>query len=183
MTKKQQATLNKETLQQAPQANELQQADRAKLMAKIEEWLCDVTGIKSTEVAHHIFSQMVAMQVWGAALPYSQQLQAALQMIAELRPANATEALLAVQMFSVHEAALVFLKRATSKDQSEESCDANVLRSARLMRLFKEQLEAMMKLKGRASQQKVTVEHVHVHAGAQAVVGVVEAPEGESERG
>ena len=29
------------------------------------------------------------------------------------------------------------------------------------MRLFKEQLEAMMKLKGRASQQKVTVEHVH----------------------
>ena len=69
------------------------------------------------------------------------------------------------------------------RTRSDEGCDANVLRSARLMRLFKEQLEAMMKLKGRASQQKVTVEHVHVHAGAQAVVGMVEAPEGEGERG
>jgi hypothetical protein len=27
-------------------------------------------------------------------------------------------------------------------------------------------------------QQKVTVEHVHVHSGSQAVVGVVETPEG-----
>ncbi len=183
MTKKQEAMLHKERLQPTSQATELQQADRTKLMAKIDECLCNVTGIKSTEVAHHIFSQMVAMQVWRADLPHSQQLHAALQMIAELKPANATEALLAVQMFSVHEAALVFLKRATHKDQSDEACDANVLRSARLMRLFKEQLEAMMKLKGRASQQKVTVEHVHVHAGAQAVVGVVEAPEGEGERG
>jgi hypothetical protein len=31
------------------------------------------------------------------------------------------------------------------------------------MRLFIDQLEAMAKLKGKVGQQKVTVEHVHVH--------------------
>ena len=41
------------------------------------------------------------------------------------------------------------------------------------MRIFNEQLEAMQKLKGKASQQKVTVEHVHVHEGGQAIVGAV----------
>jgi hypothetical protein len=183
MTKKVISNAEQGKTQQAPHANELQPAETTELRAKVEEWLCNVTGIKSTEVAHQIWSQMLKMQVWGADLPHTQQLQLALQMIAELKPANATEALLAVQMCSVHEAALLFLRRATRKDQTEEGCDWNVLRATRLMRLFKEQLDAMMKLKGRATQQKLTVEHVHVHAGAQAVVGMVTAPQGESERG
>jgi len=55
-----------------------------------------------------------------------------------------------------------------------ELVKASVARAARLMRLFNEQLAAMAKLKGKAGQQKVTVEHVHVHSGGQAVVGVVE---------
>jgi hypothetical protein len=41
------------------------------------------------------------------------------------------------------------------------------------MRLFTEQLGAMARLQGTAGQQKMTVEHVHVHAGGQAIVGPV----------
>jgi hypothetical protein len=48
-----------------------------------------------------------------------------------------------------------------------------VLRATRLLRLFTEQLEALAKLKGKTSQQKVIVEHVTVAAGGQAIVGVV----------
>jgi hypothetical protein len=33
---------------------------------------------------------------------------------------------------------------------------------------------ALNRHRGKGGQQKVTVEHVHVHAGGQAVVGVVE---------
>ena len=33
----------------------------------------------------------------------------------------------------------------------------------------------MQKLKGKHGQQKVTVEHVHVHQGGQAIVGAVSA--------
>ena len=52
-----------------------------------------------------------------------------------------------------------------------------------LMRLFTEQLDAMAKLKGRTSQQKVTVEHVHVHEGGQAIVGAVNATKPRPRRG
>ena len=42
-----------------------------------------------------------------------------------------------------------------------------------VMRLFNEQLGLMETLKGTTRRQNVTVEHVHVHAGGQAIVGVV----------
>jgi hypothetical protein len=38
-------------------------------------------------------------------------------------------------------------------------------------------LEALNRHRGKG-QQKVTIEHVHVHEGGQAVVGVVETPGG-----
>ena len=81
--------------------------------------------------------------------------------------------MLATQMIATNEAALLFLSRATLREQTFEGVDANVLRATRLMRVFTEQIEAMQKLKGKTRQQKVTVEHVHVHEGGQAIVGVV----------
>jgi hypothetical protein len=46
-------------------------------------------------------------------------------MMAALKPASATEALLAVQMFGVHEAALMFLKRTVGEGQTIGGIDAN----------------------------------------------------------
>src|ERR1041384_1025427 len=173
--KKQEASAKDKALQKANSANEVQRAGRAELMASINEEICQVTGVKAVEVANQIVSQMRAMQLWASDAPDKDKLFIAFAMLAELKPSNATEALLAVQMFGVHEAALLFLKRATIEGQTVEGSDANVLRATRLMRLFKEQLEAMAKLKGKAGQQKVTVEHVHVHKGGQAIVGTVAA--------
>ena len=95
--------------------------------------------------------------------------------LGELGPKTGAEALLAVQMLGVHEAATVFLRHATAESQTVDGADRNVLRATRLMRLFTEQLDAMAKLKGRTSQQRVTVEHVHVYKGGQAIVGAVNA--------
>jgi len=39
--------------------------------------------------------------------------------------------------------------------------------------MYIEQVAAMAKLKGETGQQKVTVEHVHVNAGGQAIGGQV----------
>ena len=58
-----------------------------------------------------------------------------------------------------------------------------MVRATRLMRLHLEQIEAMQKLKGKAGQQKVTVEHVHVHEGGQAIVGAVSSTKGEGDGG
>ncbi len=76
-------------------------------------------------------------------------------------------------MIGVHEAATAFLRRAQPDKDTGDEADKNVNSAVRLMRLFNEQIGMLAKLKGTASQQKVTVEHVHVHQGGQAIVGAV----------
>jgi hypothetical protein len=103
--------------------------------------------------------------------------------IAAMAPQNLTEAMLSGQMIAVNDAVHLLLARATAENQHAEAVGANVLLAIRLMRVlairlmrvFNEQLAAMQKLKGKAGQQKVTVEHVHVHKGGQAIVGAVAA--------
>jgi hypothetical protein len=68
-------------------------------------------------------------------------------------------------------------------DQTFEGTDANVHRAVRLFRVFNDQLQALASLRGQTGQQKVTVKHVHVHEGGQAIVGnltrIGDTPRGE----
>jgi hypothetical protein len=89
--------------------------------------------------------------------------------------------MLAVQAIGVHNAAVEFIRRGQLPNQPFEGVDANINRAVRLMRLYTDQLGAMAKLKGTAGQQKMTVEHVHVHAGGQAIVGPVAGGKGTQE--
>jgi hypothetical protein len=145
-----------------------------------------ITGSRTTEVADRTFIQVANALVWpkpkGGA---DDLLRRAIASISELAPQNATEAMLATQMIAVHEAALMFLHQATVADQYVAVIDANVLRATRLMRVFGEQLEAMQRLRGKSGQQRVTVEHVHVNDGGQAIVGSVstKAPRGGDDNG
>jgi hypothetical protein len=102
-----------------------------------------------------------------------EQVSVAVETLEEMKPEGALQSMLAVQMIGVHNTAIKFLMRAAYKDQTFEGADANVLRATRLMRVFNDQLEAFAKLKGKTSEQKVTVEHVHVYEGGQAIVGSV----------
>jgi hypothetical protein len=149
---------------------------QAETPAKLEDILAIATGVRDGNLASLIVSQMSAMQVWGSAENQAVCLMNAMLAVREMEPKNATEAMLAVQMFGVHNAAIMFLKRAVTEGQTFQGTDANAVRATRLMRLFIEQLEAMAKLKGKAAQQKVIVEHVHVHSGGQAIVGSVSEP-------
>ena len=135
--------------------------------------LCKITGTITETGTERILSYVAGSQIWNRTATDEHKILAAVDLIAEYRPTNLTEATLAVQMFAVHEAALYFLQSATQAEQTFEGRDANMLRATRLMRLFNEQVELMAKLKGKTSQQKVTVEHVHVHQGGQAIVGAV----------
>jgi hypothetical protein len=133
-----------------------------------------VTGTRRQDAADRLLHQAANALVWPN-LKQEDAIIKTVAMMAEMAPQNATEAMLAIQMIAANEAALLFLKRATAEGQAFEGCDANMLRATRLMRVFIEQLAAMQKLKGKAGQQKVTVEHVHVHKGGQAIVGAVAA--------
>jgi hypothetical protein len=135
--------------------------------------ICTPTGTRHDEVAIRIIDQVAVSLVRPKANDADQGLLQAISAIAEMAPKNATEAMLATQMIATHEAAMFFMAHATRDDQTFQGRDANVLRATRLMRLHLDQIEAMQKLKGKAGQQKVTVEHVHVHEGGQAIVGAV----------
>ena len=137
--------------------------------------ICTPTGTRHDEVAIRIIDQVATSLVRPRPKEADQSLVAAIATIAEIAPKNVTEAMLATQMIATQEAALMFMTMATRDDQTFEGRDANVLRATRLMRLHLDQIEAKQKLKGQAGQQKVTVEHVHVHEGGQAIVGAVAA--------
>jgi hypothetical protein len=51
------------------------------------------------------------------------------------------------------------------------------MQANKLCRTYAVLLDALNRHRGKG-QQKVTVEHVHVHSGGQAVVGIVEGPGG-----
>ena len=146
--------------------------------ALIKKFPC-ATGACTNEIADRIVIQVASALVWPEAKPNEpdeQLLAKTVAAITEMAPQNATEAMLATQMIAVHEAALMFLYRGV-RSQYHDACDVDVQRATRLMRVFGEQLGAMQRLKGKAGQQKVTVEHVHVHQGGQAIVGSVTARE------
>jgi len=149
-----------------------QSETRVEIEAEAMKGLQKATGNRTEQGVSRVINQTANALVWprrieGDVLPMS------VAIIGEMAPSNATEAMLAVQMIAVNDAALMFIRRATADGQSTEVTDANVARAARLMRIFTEQVDAMQRLQGKAGQQKVTVEHVQVHAGGQAIVGAV----------
>ena len=140
------------------------------------------TGVSAEGVAIGLAIQAAVFPVGGdgegGPERKREQVSVAVETLEEMKPEGALQSMLAVQMIGVHNTAIKFLMQAADKDQTFEGADANVLRATRLMRLFNDQLEAFAKLKGKTSEQKVTVEHVHVHEGGQAIVGNVTRNDG-----
>lgn len=97
----------------------------------------------------------------------------ALELYESLEPADGAEGMLAAQMVGAHDAALECLKRAALSNQTFAGRDMALKHANKLMTLYTQQLAALNKHRGKG-QQKVTVEHVNVAAGGQAIVGNVE---------
>jgi len=102
------------------------------------------------------------------------RLARAIELYEGLSPSDTGEAMLAQQMVGTHQAAMECLRRAMIPNQTFEGRNMALKQAAQLMALYDKQLRTLQKSKGKG-QQKVTVEHVHVEAGGQAIVGNVEA--------
>ena len=98
--------------------------------------------------------------------------EAAVAALEAIAPRNELEGMLAVQMVSTHNAAMDCLRRAILSEQTFEGRDLNLRHAAKLLSIYTRQLEVLDKHRGKG-QQKITVEHVNVHAGGQAIVGNV----------
>ena len=103
---------------------------------------------------------------------------AALATLISIAPKDEVEGMLAAQMVAAHNATMECYRRAMIGSQSHEGWQSNLTHAGKLSRTYVQLLEALNRRRGKTGSQKVTVEHVHVHAGAQAIVGTVEAPLG-----
>jgi hypothetical protein len=143
---------------------------QAQVMAP-NQLLYESTGVKNPKVSALIIDQVRRCSFTDQ----RDGMEVALETMREMRPKNLIEAQLAAQMNAVHNTALAYLEKASSPGLPFAGCDANLARATELMRLYREMSEMMLKLKGQTGQQKMTVKHVHVHEGGQAIVGTVNA--------
>ena len=67
-----------------------------------------------------------------------------------------------------------------SEKIAQQNSNGNL--AIKLLRTFTMQIEALQRYRGKG-QQKVTVEHVHVNAGGQAIVGAVHPAAAKKSRG
>lgn len=83
------------------------------------------------------------------------------------------EEMLASQMIALHSAAIDCIGRAMLPEQEGAIRREELALATRVSRAFA-QLAETMDRRRRGGEQIVRVEHVHVHAGGQAVVGIIE---------
>lgn len=98
---------------------------------------------------------------------------ASLSLLAGISPNDEFEGMLAAQLLASHNAAMECYRRAMIAEQTLEGRKENLGQANKLSRTHATLLEALNRHRGKG-QQKVTVEHVHVHSGGQAIVGNVE---------
>ena len=105
------------------------------------------------------------------------QLRALVAGLMGIRPNDELEGMIAAQLIAAHSAAMECYRRAMLGEQTFEGRRENLSQAYKLSRTYAVLLEALNRHRGKG-QQKVTVEHVHVHSGGQAIVGNVEHPGG-----
>src|SRR5262245_3508246 len=89
--------------------------------------------------------------------------------------------MIAGQILAVHDPALECYRRAMIGEQTFEARRENLSQANKLRRTYALLLDALNRHRCKG-QQKVTVEHVHVNAGGQAIVGVVPSPKVNSKK-
>ncbi|WP_187273800.1 hypothetical protein [Methylobacterium sp. WL8] len=139
--------------------------------------MLDTFGTASPEFASRGFGRLGAvMRDRGQDLPTEEQTNAALAAMSGIAPQDECESMLASQMVATNEVAMEMLTRAKMATSGTAMQECGTL-AVKLLRTFTAQAEAMAKLR-RGGEQKVTVEHVHVHEGGQAIVGNVTTGKG-----
>lgn len=90
-----------------------------------------------------------------------------------IAPTDEIEGMVAAQLVACHNATMECYRRAMLPEQTHVGWNDNLKQASKLSRTYAALLETLNRHRGKG-QQKVTVEHVHVHEGGQAIVGNVE---------
>lgn len=137
--------------------------------------MVDATGFTDSKAQLRLLNQLlVSLKSLNGEQP-SDTVEAVMALLTAIHPEDALEGMLAAQMIATHEHAMECLRRAMNEGQTFEGRDLNLKHATKLLQLYVRQVEALDKHRGKG-QQKITVEHVTVEAGGQAIVGNVGTP-------
>jgi hypothetical protein len=92
--------------------------------------------------------------------------------LAEIRPQDPVEGMLASQMITIHTASMMSFARASRPGVSPELYDLHMKHAGRLSKTFSALVEALNRHRGKG-EQRIVIERVTVNGG-QAVVGAVD---------
>ena len=143
--------------------------------------LMNAFGTTNLDLAERLMMQIItATHLQSSNEPVAEaNLNAALAAVTGIAPRDEAEAMLAAQMAAVHMASMTFARRLNHIENIPQQ-DSAERAFNKLTRTFTTQMEALKRYRT-GGQQKVTVEHVTVQAGGQAIVGnVSHAPGGGS---
>jgi hypothetical protein len=139
--------------------------------------LMNAVGTTSPAFYQGLISQLVNASGKGQE-PDEGAVNFSLSVIKSIQPQDEIEAMLAAQMAAVHMASMSFARRLAHVETLPQQDSAEKAFN-KLARTFTTQMEALKRYRT-GGQQKVTVEHVTVQAGGQAIVGNVSHPGGGS---
>lgn len=146
-----------------------------------EHWRAALDGLNAIQIEHRRrldkakagYGLQMAQEVIDASRLPRDEVQALAPAIRfnGIAPTDAIEEMFAIQMMALHEATIDCARRARDAEFVEQRKD-NIVLMAKTSRAFAGLVDVLDRHR-RGGEQKVTVEHVHVHAGGQAIVGNV----------
>src|SRR3954451_24353046 len=133
-------------------------------------------GGSASDDFNTILANQVTNALWLARADEDERqkrMSAAVAGLAGIGPRDELEGMPGAQLIAAHSAAMECYRRAMIPDQTLEGHRESLTQANKLSRTYVTLLEALNRHRGKG-QQKVMVEHVHVHPGGQAIVGAVE---------
>ena len=124
----------------------------------------------------HVLALQTVQTFWVAPFDDAEKgrhYQAGLAALKGFTPRDELEGMLAAQMIGLHNAAMECMRRAMLLDQPFEYQTCLLGQANALARSYTLMMESLNRYRGKATEQKVTVEHVHVHDGGHAIVGSI----------
>ncbi len=159
-----------------PKRKAINETNPMSVMIEQSDWI-EAAGTNDPVLARRLVYQVFETLWMPAELSEeerSQRVRAAIAAMRGIKPQDEVEGMLAALMVATHAAAMDCLRLSMIQGQTFKGRDNNLRHAAKLMSIFTKQLETLNRNRGKG-QQKMTIEHVTVEPGGQAMVGQFEA--------
>lgn len=137
-------------------------------------------GGSQSDIWNNLIVGQVVQTLWtknSDAEERKRQYEGTISALIAISPRDEIEGMIAAQLMAAHNASMECFRRAMIGEQTFEGRKENLNQANKLSRTYSTLLEALNRHRGKG-QQKVTVEHVHVHQGGHAIVGNVRSQGG-----